>query len=288
MEDKKQVLYELITDKNYRPMRFKELAVLLMVPKAEREELKQMLDALIHEGKITVDTMSRYRAADADKKTGIFHGTSRGFGFVSVEGEKEDYFIPGEETKGALDGDTVRILVQEERSLGKRAQGRVLEIIEHGTKQIVGTYQKGKSFGFVIPDNQKFAYDVFIPKGKTAGAVNGHKVLVELTDYGDEKKNPEGEVVKVIGHINDPGVDVLSVVYAYGIPLEYPEAVYTQTERVLEEVAAEQMEGRLDLRGLLTITIDGEDAKDLDDAITLNCKGDHWELGVHIADVSEM
>lgn len=287
MEDKKQVLYELITDKNYRPMRFKELAVLLMVPKAEREELKQMLDALIHEGKITVDTMSRYRAADADKKTGIFHGTSRGFGFVSVEGEKEDYFIPGEETKGALDGDTVRILVQEERSLGKRAQGRVLEIVEHGTKQIVGTYQKGKSFGFVIPDNQKFAYDVFIPKGKTAGAVNGHKVLVELTDYGDERKNPEGEVVKVIGHINDPGVDVLSVVYAYGIPLEYPEAVYTQTERVLEEVAAEQMEGRLDLRGLLTITIDGEDAKDLDDAITLNCKGDHWELGVHIADVSE-
>lgn len=287
MEDKKQVLYELITDKNYRPMRFKELAVLLMVPKAEREELKQTLDALIHEGKITVDTMSRYRAADADKKTGLFHGTSRGFGFVSVEGEKEDYFIPGEETKGALDGDTVRILVQEEKSLGKRAQGRVLEIVEHGTKQIVGTYQKGKSFGFVIPDNQKFAYDVFIPKGKTAGAVDGHKVLVELTDYGDEKKNPEGEIVKVIGHINDPGVDVLSVVYAYGIPLEYPEAVYTQTERVPEEVAREQMEGRLDLRGLLTITIDGEDAKDLDDAITLNSKGDHWELGVHIADVSE-
>lgn len=287
MEDKKQVLYELIMDKNYRPMRFKELAVLLMVPKAEREELKQTLDALIHEGKITVDTMSRYRAADADKKTGLFHGTSRGFGFVSVEGEKEDYFIPGEETKGALDGDTVRILVQEEKSLGKRAQGRVLEIVEHGTKQIVGTYQKGKSFGFVIPDNQKFAYDVFIPKGKTAGAVDGHKVLVELTDYGDEKKNPEGEIVKVIGHINDPGVDVLSVVYAYGIPLEYPEAVYTQTERVPEEVAREQMEGRLDLRGLLTITIDGEDAKDLDDAITLNSKGDHWELGVHIADVSE-
>lgn len=287
MEDKKQVLYELITDKSYRPMRFKELAVLLMVPKAEREELKQTLDALIHEGKITVDTMSRYRAADADKKTGLFHGTSRGFGFVSVEGEKEDYFIPEEETKGALNGDTVRILVQEEKSLGKRAQGRVLEIVEHGTKQIVGTYQKGKSFGFVIPDNQKFAYDVFIPKGKTAGAVEGHKVLVELTDYGDEKKNPEGEIVKVIGHINDPGVDVLLVVYAYGIPLEYPEAVYTQTEHVPEEVAKEQMEGRLDLRGLLTITIDGEDAKDLDDAITLNSKGDHWELGVHIADVSE-
>lgn len=287
MEDKKQVLYELITDKNYRPMRFKELAVLLMVPKAEREELKQMLDALIHEGKITVDAMSRYRAADANKKVGLFHGTNRGFGFVSVEGEKEDYFIPEEETKGALDGDTVRISVQEEKSLGKRAEGRVLEIVEHGTTQLVGTYQKGKNFGFVIPDNQKFAYDVFIPKGKTAGAVNGHKVLVELTDYGDERKNPEGEIVKVIGHINDPGVDVLSVIYAYGIPLEYPEEVYTQTKYVPEEVAKEQMEGRLDLRDLLTITIDGEDAKDLDDAITLNCKGDHWELGVHIADVSE-
>ncbi len=286
-EDKKQVLYELITDKNYRPMRFKELAVLLMVPKAEREELKQLLDALIHEGKIVVDAVSRYRPADANRKTGLFHGTGRGFGFVSVEGEKDDFFIPESETKGALDGDTVRIYAQEERAEGKRREARVLEIIERGTKEIVGTYQRGKSFGFVIPDNQKFAYDVFIPKDRTAGAVNGHKVLVRLTNYGDERKNPEGEVIQVLGHINDPGVDVLSVVYAYGIPMDYPENVYAQAEGVPEEISDADRAGRLDLRDLPTVTIDGEDAKDLDDAVTLSREGDVWHLGVHIADVSE-
>lgn len=287
MEDKKQVLYELITDKSYRPLRFKELAVLLMVPKALRGELKQTLDELIKEGKITVDSSSRYRAADANKKTGVFHGTSRGFGFVSVEGEKEDYFIPEFGTKGALDGDTVLIYVQEERVPGKRCEAKVLEITVRGTTQIVGTYQRGKSFGFVIPDNQKFAYDVFIPKEKTAGAVNGHKVLVNITNYGDERKNPEGEVIKVLGHINDPGVDVLSVVYGYGIPLDFPEEVYLQAGRIPEEVSEKELQGRLDLRGITTITIDGEDAKDLDDAVTLSREGDVWQLGVHIADVSE-
>lgn len=292
-EEKKQALYELITDKNYRPMRFKELAVLLMVPKAEREELKQTLDVLIHEGKIIVDTSSRYRAADANRKIGLFHGTSRGFGFVTVEGEKDDFFIPESDTKGALDGDTVRIYAPDERVEGKRREGRVLEIVARGTTQIVGTYQRGKSFGFVIPDNQKFAYDVFIPKDKTAGAVNGHKVLVRLTNYGDERRNPEGEVIQVLGHINDPGVDVLSVVYAYGIPLDYPQEVYEQAERMPEEVSAADWMGgdgvpaRLDLRDLPTVTIDGEDAKDLDDAVTLNREGDVWHLGVHIADVSE-
>lgn len=287
MEEKKQMLYELITDKNYRPMRFKELAVLLMVPKAERGELKEMLDELIHEGKLSVDTASRYRAADANRKTGVFHGTSRGFGFVTVDGEKDDFFIPESETKGALDGDTVRIYIQEERAPGKRREGRVLEIVERGTNEIVGTYQSGKSFGFVIPDNQKFAYDVFIPKEKTAGAVSGHKVLVKLTSYGDERKNPEGEIIRVLGHINDPGVDALSVIYAYGIPLDYPEEVYAQAERVPEEITDADRAGRLDLRGLATVTIDGEDAKDLDDAITLSREGDIWHLGVHIADVSE-
>ncbi len=287
MEDKKQVLYELITDKSYRPLRFKELAVLLMVPKALRGELKQTLDELIKEGKITVDSSSCYRAADANKKTGVFHGTSRGFGFVSVEGEKEDYFIPEFGTKGALDGDTVLIYVQEERVPGKRCEAKVLEITVRGTTQIVGTYQRGKSFGFVIPDNQKFAYDVFIPKEKTAGAVNGHKVLVNITNYGDERKNPEGEVIKVLGHINDPGVDVLSVVYGYGIPLDFPEEVYLQAGRIPEEVSEKELQGRLDLRGITTITIDGEDAKDLDDAVTLSREGDVWQLGVHIADVSE-
>lgn len=285
-ESRKQMLSALIHDKGYHPMRFKELAGILMIPKEDRGELKLLLDSLIHDGEIMTDGRGRYRAANAFVKTGEYHGTSRGFGFVTVEGEKEDIFIPESETKGALNGDVVRIAVRDEQS-GKRREGAVLEIVERGTQELVGTFQRGKSFGFVVPDNQKFAYDVFIPKEKTAGAVNGHKVLVRLTDYGDERRNPEGEVVRIIGHINDPETDVLSVVYANGIPMQYPEEVLAQTQLVPDEISDADRAGRLDVTNWPTVTIDGEDAKDLDDAITLSKEGDIWHLGVHIADVSQ-
>ncbi len=285
-ESRKQMLSAFIHDKGYKPMRFKELAGILMIPKEDREELKLLLDSLIHDGEIMTDGRGRYRAADAFVKTGEYHGTSRGFGFVTALGEKEDIFIPECETKGALNGDIVRIAVRDEQS-GKRREGAVLEIVERGTQELVGTFQRGKSFGFVVPDNQKFAYDVFIPKEKTAGAVNGHKVLVRLTDYGDERRNPEGEVVQIIGHINDPETDVLSVVYANGIPMQYPEEVLAQTQLVPDEISDADRAGRFDVTDWPTVTIDGEDAKDLDDAITLSKEGDIWHLGVHIADVSQ-
>lgn len=287
LEHKKKLLYEVITNKSYRPMKFRELAGLLQVPKDERDDLKRVLDALISDGKIMMDGNARYKEMNGNIKVGIFSGTMRGFGFVTIEGDEEsgDIFIPESETKGALNKDKVQIMIQEEQT-GKRREGTVLAIIERNVSEIVGIFQKNKNFGFVIPDNLKFGADIFIPKEKTKGAVNGHKVLVEITDYGNDNKNPEGKITKIIGHINDPGVDIESVILANGLPTEFPEEVMKQVEKVGEEIDPSEIGGRLDLRTWQTVTIDGEDAKDLDDAITITKETNGYKLGVHIADVS--
>lgn len=288
LENKKQLLYDVITNKSYRPMKFRELAGLLQVPKNERDDLKLVLDALLSDGKIMMDGNARYKQMNGNIKVGIFSGTTRGFGFVTIEGEEDlgDVFIPESETKGALNKDKVQIIIQEEQQSGKRREGAVLAVIERNVSEIVGTFQRSKNFGFVVPDNQKFGADIFIPKEKTKGAVNGHKVLVEITDYGNDTKNPEGKIVQIIGHINDPGVDIASVILANGLPTEFPEGVMKQVEKVEDEIDPKEMGGRLDLRTWQTVTIDGEDAKDLDDAITISREGNGYKLGVHIADVS--
>lgn len=287
LQSKKELLYEVITNKSYHPMKFKELSGLLQVPKEERNDLKMVLDALIADGKISLDVNGRYKEQNANIKIGIFSGTSRGFGFVALENDEgsEDIFIPERETKGALNKDRVQVCISEDQT-GKRREGSIIAILERNVSELVGTFQKGKSFGFVVPDNQKFGSDIFIPKEHTKGAVNGHKVLVRITDYGDESKNPEGRVTQILGHINDPGVDVISVILENGIPTEFPEEVMHQVENMKDEVDSKDIAGRLDLRDLQTVTIDGEDAKDLDDAITLSKEGNIYKLGVHIADVS--
>lgn len=137
-----------------------------------------------------------------------------------------------------------------------------------------------------MPDNPRFAQDIFIPQERSKGAVSGHKVVVEITDYGKNSKKPEGKVVEIIGHINDPGTDIMSIVKGYDLPVEFSQKIMKQVENVSNEVSAADMAGRMDLRDWQTVTIDGEDAKDLDDAITLTKEGDLYELGVHIADVS--
>ena len=165
-------------------------------------------------------------------------------------------------------------------------EGRIVGIIERGTDIVVGTFSKSKNFGFVVADNQKFAKDIFIPKEHCKNAVNGHKVVVKITDYGTKDKNPEGKIVEILGHINDPGVDILSIVRAYGLPEEFPEGVMNQVEHVPDEVPEEAKKDREDIRDMMMVTIDGEDAKDLDDAVSLTKEGDIYKLGVHIADVS--
>ena len=283
-EKRKQIILEIIQSDNYVPMKAKELSILLNVPKESRGELMEVLDELLAEGRISVTKKGKYTKSDGSVVTGTFQSTSKGFGFVLVENE-EDIYIPESATNNAFHGDKVLVAIKSENT-GKRREGEVVRIIEHGVTEIVGLYQNNKTFGFVIPDNQKFMSDIFIPIERSKGAVTGHKVVVKLTSYGDEKHKPEGIVKEIIGHINDPGTDIMSIVKGLEIPVEYPAEVMKQVADIEDEVDRKEFAGRVDLRDVKMVTIDGEDAKDLDDAVSLEMKGDIYQLGVHIADVS--
>ncbi len=292
-EERKQVVLDLMKDKLYVPMKEKELCVILQVEQKDREELTAILQELLSEKKIQITKRGKYLLYDETMETkpkteellqGVFISNQKGFGFVEVDGRNEDLFIPEEEVNGAFHLDTVLVKLLS-RQNGKRQEAKVVEIIERGMTQIVGTFQKSKNFGFVIPDNQKLANDIFIPNERSKGAVDGHKVVVELTSYGNEKKNPEGKVIEILGHINDPGVDIMSVVKAYGFNVEFPEKVMNQVERIPDHIIEADCNGREDLRDVMMVTIDGEDAKDLDDAVSLTMDEENYYLGVHIADV---
>lgn len=285
IEEKKEMLQEFFRSEEYKPMRFKDIAGLLLVPKNSRRELNELLEILISQGEIILDEQGRYKSTGDNLKTGMFSGTLKGFGFVIIEGETQDIFIPEVATKGAMHGDKVAIMINKEQT-GKRQEGMVVQILERGMKEVVGTFQKSKTYGFVVPDNQKFRQDIFIPKEHTKGAVTGHKVVVKVTSYGDEDHKPEGKVIEILGHMNDPGVDIMSVVKSYELPVEFPKDVFRVLDFIPDEIDSAEINNRTDIRNLQTVTIDGEDAKDLDDAISLTKEGDIYRLGVHIADVT--
>jgi ribonuclease R len=286
LEQRKAMLVALMNEEAYVPMKLKELAILLNVPREQREELKQVLNLLLAEGKISVSKKGKFGKAEAFALIGVFSGNARGFGFVAIEGQEEDVFIPADRTGGALHGDRVQIVIDSE-GRGGRPEGTVVRILEHANETLVGTYEKGKGYGFVVPDNQRISKDIFIPQGCDQGAVSGHKVMVKIKDFGEKKgKKPEGVITEILGHIHDPGVDILSIVKAYGLPEDFPAAVKTQLKQIPDEVKKDSWAGRKDLRDLPTVTIDGEEAKDLDDAISIERAGEGYLLGVHIADVS--
>ncbi len=224
--------------------------------------------------------------------SGTFSASQKGFGFVRVPERDGDIYVPADKTMGAMDGDQVLVTVESEpEETGKRgglkAEGAIIRILERAHETVVGLYRKNRNFGFVIPDNQKLIQDIFIPQGEDMGAVTGHKVVAKITDYGGRNRKPEGTVTEILGHVNDPGVDILSIVRAYGLPEGFPDEVMAQAETIPEQVTPKELEGRLDLRHLTAVTIDGEDAKDLDDAVTISREEDgRYLLGVHIADVS--
>ena len=284
-EKRKKVIYDFICDDFYIPMKVKEIATVLQVSKEQRRDLQEVLDALVEEGKITLSKRGKYSKGQTKRITGTFQANIRGFGFVMVEGEDEDIFIPGENVNGAFQGDEVECIITGAPG-GKRKEGKIVRIVSHQVKKIVGLYEKSKSFGFVRPDNQRYLKDIYIPAGKEMGAMDGHKVVVELTSYGQEHAKPEGKIVEIIGHVNDPGADILSIVKDYDLPTEFPEKVLNQAVRVGKDVSEADCAGRLDLRDWQMVTIDGEDAKDLDDAVSLTMKDENYQLGVHIADVT--
>lgn len=282
---RKKKVYSFLCDPLYVPMKIKELAAVLGVKREERPELEEILDELLAEGKIVLSKRGKYARAESRRMTGVFSANRKGFGFVTVEGEPEDIFIAEGHTNNAMHTDVVEIEVSPEVS-GPRREGTVLRIVERGVKSLVGTYEEKGSFGFVVPDNTRFLRDVYVPKECASGAVSGHKVVAAITDYGGEDRNPEGRIEQILGHVNDPGVDILSLVYAYGLPTEFPEEVLQQAGQAAGPVSEEMTTGRMDLRGWQMVTIDGEDAKDLDDAVSLTVEDGCYRLGVHIADVS--
>lgn len=282
---RKKIVYNFICDEMYVPMKIKELAIVLGVKKDDRPQLEQILAELQTEGKIVLSKRGKYSKSEEKQLEGIFTAHAKGFGFVTIEGEDEDIFIPESKTGGALHQDKVQIVVSP-FATGKRKEGAVVKVLERGMKQVVCTYEQSKSFGFAVPDNPRFGQDIFIPVECSKGAVAGHKVVVEVTKYPKDGKSPEGKVIEILGHINDPGTDILSIVKAYDLPTEFSEKILNQVERVAQPVSEADMEGRMDLRDVTMVTIDGEDAKDLDDAVSLKRDGANYILGVHIADVT--
>lgn len=285
-ELRKKKIIELFADTLYVPMKEKELAMFMQVSKADKDLFHKMIDELIREGAIKRTVKGKLIKAEETSLVGTFISNIKGFGFVEIEGKEEDIFIPEDAVGKAFHLDQVRVEITKAGRDGKRQEGKILEIISHGITTLVGTYEPSKNFGFVIPDNMKIPVDIFIPKERSKGAVYGHKVVCELTSYGDSKHKPEGKIVEILGHLNDPGVDILAIAKGYDLPTEFPEKVMNQAERVPEEIIEADCAGRMDLRHVQMVTIDGEDAKDLDDAVSLSREGDLFFLGVHIADVS--
>lgn len=286
-EKRKKLICELVEDELYVPMKEKELAAFMQVKPEERENLKRILENLLAEGKLQITKRGKYLKGDGKPEglTGTFISNARGFGFVEIEGREQDLFIPEEGVNGAFHKDQVQVELLKGQH-GKRQEAKVVKILSHGITQVVGTFEKSKTFGFVVPDNEKISTDIFVPVEYSKGAVTGHKVVVELQDYGDEKHKPEGKVTEIIGHVNDPGVDIMSVVKGFELPVEFGEKVLNQAQRLNKEVSEADRAGRRDLRDIRMVTIDGEDAKDLDDAVNVYKQGEDYCLGVHIADVT--
>ncbi len=289
LQERKARILAYIESEGYVPMKRKELRTLLSVPAEDREKFEMLVQELVDEGRIFESKKGKLASlAQLQMAKGTFQSHPRGFGFVTPDEGGEDLFISAENTGGAMQKDHVLYKLLHPAEGGKKAKGVVVRVLERGTSRLVGLFEAGeRGYGFVKADDRKFSKEIYVAEGQTMGAVTGHKVVVEITDYGDEERGPQGKIVEILGHINDPGVDILSVIRRYELPVEFPEEVYQQIESIGEEVAPEDEVNREDLRDVLTITIDGEDAKDLDDAVSLKrLENGSFELGVHIADVS--
>lgn len=289
LKERKERILAYMESEGYVPIKRRDMRAMLSVPQEDREKFESLINELIAEGRVFETKKGKLASPkDLQMATGTFIGHARGFGFVTPDAGGEDIFIPASETMGAMQKDRVLYKVLHKAEKGKKADGVIVRILERGQQRIVGTFEAGsKGYGFVVADDKKIAKDIFISRENTKGAVTGHKVVVEITDYGEDRRNPEGKVIEILGHINDPGVDILSVIRRYELAVEFPEEVYAEIEHLGTEVAEADKKGRKDLRDLLTITIDGADAKDLDDAVSLKRLGNgNFELGVHIADVS--
>lgn len=289
IEQTAEKLLTYMKDEAYKPLTVQELEEAFIIE--DSSEFKNFVKALVvmeEKGLVVRTRSNRYGLPEKmNLVRGKLSAHAKGFAFVIPdEPGLDDIFIPPTETNNALNGDIVLARVTSESS-GQRREGTIIRILERGVQQIVGTYTESKHFGFVLPDDKKFTSDIFIPKNASLGAVEGHKVVVKLIAYPDGRKSAEGEIIQILGHKNDPGVDILSIIHKHGLPIEFPDVVLKQAMETPEVISESELENRRDLRDQTIVTIDGADAKDLDDAVTVTkLENGHYKLGVHIADVT--
>lgn len=286
-EEKKAKIIGFVNDEKYTPMRAIDIALFMEVPSKDREEFNSIIDELYKAGEIDITKKGKIMTPEQmNIISGTFVSHSNGFGFVVPDKELNgDIFVPASAVNGAMHKDKVWCRIV--NTFGKRPEGEIVRVVEKGMNTIVGTFQRTKAFGFVVPDDKKIAQDIFIEKKFSKGAVTGHKVVVKIIKPPKDGKSPEGVVTEIIGHINDPGVDILSIIKQFELPLDFPDDVYNEIENIDDEVDLSKFSDRKDLRNLQMVTIDGEDAKDLDDAVSISkLDNGNFKLGVHIADVS--
>ncbi|MCO7125068.1 ribonuclease R [Sporolactobacillus shoreicorticis] len=288
-EERIQKILNYMREETYRPMTLKELETAFEADQTEEfTDLVKEMNELEEQGLVIRTRSDRYGLPEKmSLMTGRVQAHAKGFAFIIPEDEKlDDVFVSPNDLAGAMNGDTVVIRVSH-KSSGERPEGTVIRIFERAITKVVGTFNAGKHFGFVIPDDNKITGDIFIPENAEHGAMEGHKVVAEITKYPEGRKNAEGMVTQILGHKNDPGVDILSIIYKHDLPLEYPPEVLSEAEAIPSELSENDYAGRRDLRQETIVTIDGEDSKDLDDAVTVSrLDNGNYKLGVHIADVS--
>ena len=287
MEDKEKLVLSFMESKEYIPMKAKEMASILCVPKDEYSMFFEVLKKLEEDYRIQKNRKSKYSLIDSRKYiSGKFRANEKGFGFVKIENLEEEIYISKKHTKNALNGDKVLIEILEDTE-GMHKEGRIIKILARDKDTVVGTFTNSRNYGFVVPDDRSFGTDIFISKKDFGKARNDSKVLVKITKYPENGKNAEGKIIEVLGQINEAGVDMLSLIREYKLPYEFPEKVVEEASKYKEEDIIKDIKNRLDLREEEIFTIDGEDAKDLDDAIHVKkLNNGNFELGVHIADVS--
>ncbi len=292
MEEREKLIIEFMSEESYVPMKAKEIAVLLSVPKNQYSELTATLKKLEEEYKIQKNRKNKYSLVDNEKFiTGTYRANERGFGFVKINtkdlSKSQEIYVSKTNTKNALNGDTVLVEILEKTEVKEHLEGRIVKIIKHEKDTIVGIFTKSRNFGFVVPDDRKFGTDIFISKSNIGKAKNNEKVVVKILKYPEKGKNAEGKIIEILGKVNQAGVDMLSLIKEYKLPYEFPEQVISEAKGIKEEISKKDIPNRLDLRNKEIFTIDGEDAKDLDDAINVKkLENGNYELGVHIADVS--
>ncbi len=289
MDEKENLILKFMSREDYVPMKAKEIAGIFMVPKNKYNNFKSILDKLEKEYKIQKNRKNKYSIIDKNKYIeGTYRGNEKGYGFVIPENEEmEDIFIPRGNNNNALNEDIVVAEIVKESEDGKRKEGKIVSIVKHEKDKVVGLFVKSKNFGFVIPDDKKFGGDIFISKSNFAKAKNNQKVVVKLTKYPEKNKKAEGKIIEIIGGIDEAGVDMLSLVKEYDLPYEFPQGVIEEAKSKGNKVDKKDIPNRIDLRDKTIFTIDGEDAKDLDDAVRVYKNDDgNYMLDVHIADVS--